>query len=424
MPSSTKQTSVTNHRGWIAILFLIAAMVSGIAFALVWWSEQPLRDIEERLAKGDAAGSLAIADTYLATHSGHSHARALRARALVALGRVAEAISVFEQVGAASPADLRAWSTALLQTGQWSGALPVLERLLQIESNNPETLEAITVCQFELGRQPEAVASAKKLASVPGYEAVGELQLALMYRDWGHATIANGHFQKVLEHRPDATGLEMAPADLFYVFGDSLLQSGDARRAIDMLARSGKQHAAKPVLFKQAEAWQLVGNYEKARQLLEAFTQENPDNLKAQERLAELALQQNDPAAAMRYLQRLMNQPSLTSQTAFLLRRAYTSLGEDLLAEEWEVKQAVLRRKERQMTALQEELRKDPQSARSRLIVAYQSADAENWEAAARSLAILLRQSPDWYANDFVQQLTDAIQQRGQLPPIESLPSQ
>lgn len=414
---------MTTRRSWTTIILAVAASVVGIAFALVWWNELPLQRIEQRLAQGDAAGALSAADDFLAGHSGHSQALALRARALVALGRAPEAVNVFEQVGAAGEDDLRAWSTAWLQLGEWSRALSILERLLQIDPARPETLEAAAICQFELGRQQDAAATAKRLAELPGYEAVGQFQLASMYRAWRHATIANEHFRQVLVHRADATGLEVAPAEFFLAYGESLLQSGDARRALEMLERSAALKSNQTVLFRKGEALLLIGDYEKARAVLERLLVQNPDHLDAHERLAEVALQENEPATSLRHLQPLLDRERITSRTAFLLRRAYTSLGDESLAEQWQTKEAALRRTERKLAALHNELRNDPQSPRARLIASYQSGANGNWTSAAQSLAALLRQAPDAYAEVFVQQLAEAIRQRGKLPSLEAFPS-
>ena len=413
---------MTTPRKWIAIALSMGAIALGVALGVLWWNERSLRDIEEHLAKGDAATALSIVDHYLASHSGDSQALALRARALVALGRAPEAASIFDQVGAAGAADLRAWSTALLQLGDWSHALPILERLAQVEPANAETLEAIVACNFELGRQQEAARAATRLAELPGYEAAGQLQLASMYRAWGHATIATQHFQKVLQYRSDATGLDMTPASFFLAYGESLLSSGDARRALEMLDRSAQLNANQTVSLRQGAAWQLIGNYEKAQEILERLAQQYPDNREAHERLAEIALQRNDPTASLRWLQQLLDRDWITANTAYLFRRAYTSLGEESQAQQWQEKEAALRRTERQLAALQTEVLQDPHSPRSRLIAAYQSAASGNWKSAAQSLATLLRQAPDSYAEPFVQQLAEAIRERGKLPPLESIP--
>jgi tetratricopeptide (TPR) repeat protein len=188
-----------------------------------------------------------------------------------------------------------------------------------------------------------------------------------------------------------------------------------------MLERSGKLSSNPIVLLRQAQACQLMGDYEKAREILEPLVQRNPDNLEAQERLAEVALQQKDATTALRCLQHLLQRGSLTSRAAYLFRRAHTLCGNETQADEWQAKEVSLRRKERQLATLQSQLQADPQSPRARLIASYQSATFGDWESAAQNLAALLRQSPEYYAESFVQQLAEAIRQRGPLPPIESL---
>ena len=406
----------------LALVLGIGTIAIAIVSAVLWWNERTLQTVEQMLQKGDAAGALAAVEKYLERSPGHSEAVALRARALVAVGRVEEARVLFEQAGAAGPEDLRAWSTAMLHQGDWEHALPVLERLLQVDSQNPETLEAIAVCQYELGRYQEAIATATRLASLAGHEARGEFQIASIYRASGHATLANQHFAKVLQHSPDASGLDMAQADFFLAYAESLLGAGDARKALEMLDRSSQLAANPLVLLRQADAWQAIGKLDSAQQALEQIAKQAPMNRIVREHLAEIALQQKDPKRALSWLKPLLEGDEMSLNLAYLLQRTYTDLGEESLAEQWQEKTATLRREAKQSAALQSEAQKDPQSPRAKLIVAYQSAAARNWQLAGQQLAALLRQTPEAFEEPFVQQLAGAIRERGKLPPIEQLP--
>jgi tetratricopeptide (TPR) repeat protein len=389
---------------------------------MVWWKGLHVHQIEEQLAAGNAAEALAAAENYLANHPEHSEVHALRARALVALGRVEEARQLFEQVGAAQPVDLRAWSHALLTLGEWQQALPILARLDQMDPTNHETLEAITVCQYELGRHGEAIASAQRLAELPGHEAAGHLQLASIYRSAGQATLANQHFETVLQYHPDARGLDIDPAEFFLAYGECSLLSGDARRALELIERSHQLKPSSRALLGQGEAWQAIGNVDRARQVLNQIAQHDPERDLARERLAEIALHQNDPTSALQNLQSVQERGAITANSAYLLQRAYTALGEESLAEQWQARTAALRHVDRQLAALRREVRPNPDSPRARLVTAYQSAVNRDWTTAGRSLAALLRQAPDAYAEPFVQQLAEAIRQRGELPPLETMP--
>lgn len=332
-----------NAKRWLPRLLLSGGLAICLVFLVIWWQERGLKNIEKQLAAGDVAGALAAVDQFLAAHPGHNQATALRARALLAAGRAEDAVHLFEQAGAAQPEDLRAWSTALIYMDQPQKALPILERLLQLEPSNAETLEIITICRSEVGRRPAALASATRLAELPGHEATGHLQLASIYQDWGYPSLANQHFEKVRQYHPDASGLRIEPAQFFLNYGECLLASGNARRALELLERSGQLKPNLNVMLRQAEACQLIGDQRRAQELLDRVVRQDSDNPEARERLAEIALQLDDPSSAERWLQTLIEQNAISFHAAYLLQRVYTALEKEELAQYWHEKTVSLR---------------------------------------------------------------------------------
>ena len=105
-----------------------------------------------------------------------------------------------------------------------------------------------------------------------------------------------------------------------------------------------------------------------------------------------------------------------------LMWRAYTQLGDDSQAQQWQAKSVELLTARRRLAALLDEARNNPQSPRSGLIAAYQAALDQDWDAARGALAALLRQAPLLYDEPFVQQLIEAVRQRSAPPALESLP--
>ena len=285
---------------WLPRVLLAAAATIGVVVALAWWQDRGLIVVEDRLASGDAAGALAAADRFLDKHPNHSRAVRLRARSLVVLGKAEEALPLFAEVGADEPDDLRAWAKAYSSLGQFEPALQILTSLEKIEEvPNAETLEALTLCQYELGMREAALASARKLAELPGHEADGHLQLALLYREWGSASLAAEHFGKTLQYRPDATGHRMNPPEFFLAYGAASLEAGDARKALGLFERSELLKPSADALLLQADSHQALGESDRAYELLEQVLRQYP-NHPARERLAGIAQQRGNLGASVR----------------------------------------------------------------------------------------------------------------------------
>ena len=113
MPPSPAATATARRGGGGSALVRIARLAGvvalatalglGAAFGWTWWQERPLREAERALEAGNAVRALGQADYYLDAHPGSGRAEAARARALAALGRVDEAVQIYERVGAAGP---------------------------------------------------------------------------------------------------------------------------------------------------------------------------------------------------------------------------------------------------------------------------------------------------------------------------------
>ena len=106
---------------------------------------------------------------------------------------------------------------------------------------------------------------------------------------------------------------------------------------------------------------------------------------------------------------------------AYLFQRAYTLVGNEQQAQRWTEITARLRKRQRVYAAVENVLSEAPRSFWARVVRAHQFANEGNWVQAERMLAPL-RASIQRKPTPFVEQLFQAIQRRGPLPSLESLP--
>ena len=137
---------------------LTVVVVSSSVVGLVVWYEQdrPLHEIEAALKAHQTSLALQRVGRYLREHPDDARAQVIKARILVETGQLTEALRLFHRVGASDAADLHAWAKAHLLRQEWSDALPVLERLLQLSPNDPDALHEITACRSYLGKYRQA----------------------------------------------------------------------------------------------------------------------------------------------------------------------------------------------------------------------------------------------------------------------------
>ncbi|MEO8165810.1 MAG: tetratricopeptide repeat protein [Betaproteobacteria bacterium] len=204
-------------------LGLVLVSVAAVVAVLVWWQDRPLAQAEALLQAGHPAEALESLDALLARRPAHQRTLLLRSRALVALQQWQEASQLFAQTGAGTPAELRAWSTALLHQRQWREALPILEQLAAIRGNDAEDLRDLTICRFQFGQADAALASASELASLPGHELDGLLQRGVIHRSLGHTHLAIESWEQIEALTPNATGLPIPPAEFFRVYAEDLM---------------------------------------------------------------------------------------------------------------------------------------------------------------------------------------------------------
>lgn len=447
-PATTTPARPGSRWRVVRLAVVVVAVTAGALGGAVWWQERPLGEARRKL-DAKPLEALAIVDQFLEDHPRHSRAAALRGRALVLLGRGGDAVRQFDQIGAASAADVHAWGQAYMLEEQWSLAVPMLKRTLELEPNNSDALREISGCRVQLGLFDEALESATKYAALPGNEALGQELLAKIYHVMGNDKLAAEAYDRVLRFRPNARQLHERPDEFFLEFGRTMLNLGrpeDARQSLERCLRmrvaweKPSQEATKTSAAESdpgprderqralliAEIYILFGNaasQEGKGELAEASWKEalqrDPTNREAIEALADAALQHGDAQAALTWLEPLLRGSERRAGTAYLFQRAYMLLKDEATAKKWAETTAALRKIERRNAALQNVLVDHPQSFWAQVIRAYRFAQIGNFEQAQLLLDVLDTQP---HNELFVTELAAAVRKRTPLPSLDGLP--
>lgn len=395
----------------VATVFLTAALSS---FAITWWRDRPLDDANVALEAGRPVEALRIANELLRSRPGDGPAAAVKARALVAIGRVREAAALFEKHGAASDDELHDFAKALLAIGRWESARPLLEQYVRRNPTDPDALHELAACYAKLGKSREALATATEFAKQPGQEARGQLLIGTICRDSGNERQAADAYARVLELRPDADGLQVAPADFLHAYAQVLLNVGEPDSALPLLQRSLAITPTAAAYVDLGRAEEQLGRIEEAAKAWRAALALDPGDRTAREGLAGAALGRGDAAAAIDLLTPLTEEP--TASTAYLFQRAY-ALSDDMAeSARWKDRADALRSRERLQSTVAKVLTDSPDSPWAAALRAYRSAEQGQWTEAEKHLAGAPADEP------FVTELREAVRRRGPLPPLSDLP--
>ena len=361
---SVKCPSVTltsANRRWVwRILGLgvpAAVLSAAIATAVLWWRDRPLADIEGQLERPDGAQrALEAADAFLARNPASDRALALKARALAGLGRWDEASQIFSQVGVRSPQEMRSWATALVHERRFSEAMPLLERLLESEPDDPAALRQVVACRFQMGLTAAALESAERLGRIDGHEVEGLFLAGVIHRARGTTNVALENWARIEALRSDGQGLAIGPAEFFLIYGEDLLLEGLPQTAAAKLKRSRDLEDSLAVQLALGKAWALSGRAAEAAAAWQRALEHDAGNAEARNGLAELALSGGDANEALAWLEPLADHPHISSTTAYLLERVYTLLGNEDELERWQGRTAELRQREKRVAAFRRRL--------------------------------------------------------------------
>lgn len=387
--------------------------------AFLWWQDRPLREAEAALEAQQPRVALERAARILAKRPNDTRARAIQARAYVELGRWQDGLNVFSRIGAASAEELHAVATALLHLENWGEARPVLERLLQLQPHNPAVLHELAACRAKLGYIDEAVECAGRLSRIPGAESLGRLQLATIEHNRRNDEKTVELIESVLAENSGAEGFSVSPAEIFLMYGRSLLRLGRNDDAQVQLERSLSLERAGPALELLGEAALRLGNASAAQRYWRELLELHPSNPSAAVNLAKVALARGETDETLRLLRPVVEAGSDSSASAYLLQRAHMLRGEADEAAAWRKRAETLRQRERLQSAIEQVLTDAPQSFWARVIRAYRFAESGEW----RQAEILLGEfDPDAQQEEFFRDLVTAVRNRGALPSLERLP--
>ena len=403
---------------WPVLVLIGCAAIGGGLWVAVWWEERPLAEVERLLAQKDSWEAVSQADRFLKLHPGNNRATALKARALVQMGRAAEAVRLFDQVGAASKAEMKAFAEACLILERWVQALPILEYLLEQEPRDKDLLHEVSACRAKLGEFDGAVAAAARLAEIPGNEARGYLLVGMLERDRGNSRKACDAWARVLEINPAATDLQITPDEFNLGYGTALLKLGEPEAASERLQSSIATKPTGRAMSLLGKAYNQLGRSEEAEQEWLRAVERDPSNEAARQGLSELAMKKSKFQEALDWLKPLETSPMLSSASAFLMQRASTLLGDTAAASAWQVRVDEIRKLEELHSTVDQVLVDSPDSMWGRVLRGYRLAEQGNWDQAGILVTPYLAEPP----HPFITELGAAIQNRSALPHLNRLP--
>jgi len=401
------------------LLLIGGTALVGISFVVWYQQERPLIEIETTLQQGKVSPAFQLVGQFLRLHPDSARGQILKARILVQAGQPDEALRIFERYGASDISELQAWATAHLMRKEWSNALPVFERILQLYPDDPDALQGTTSCRTFLGDFRAALDSAARLTQQPGREARAWLQIGTLHKSLGNDRSAIGAWDRVLKYEPGAEHLPVSPAEFFGEFGRVLLHDGrleQARESLEhslALADSAQAHSDLGQAFQQlGEEGPAVVHWRRACEL-------NPALGSPRESLAQMALRAGQFEMAREWLEPAVRSPLSTSSATYLMERACQGLNQIDAAQMWHEQTERRRKREKLHAAINHVLIEAPDSYWARAIRAYQFAEAGNWHQADALTRTLQSES---VREPFVEGLANCVRTHGLLPSLDLVP--
>ncbi|MCA9104914.1 MAG: tetratricopeptide repeat protein [Planctomycetales bacterium] len=422
----------------LAIVVGIAAVVAGGIGTILWIQDRPLRQAEELLESGLQARTQALIDgttasddeikrsyhivtEYLERFPNSSQGLALQARILVHMERPEEALRLFSEAQAATPAELQDQARAHMMLGNFDSALPIIQQVLAMEPQNEDAIYELTTCRIQLGLFQEALESAKQFTQLPDNAARGHLLQATVHGELGNAVAEVEELEKALELDPDAKRLRTNPADLFYTYGSGLLEVGRAEDALVAFNRSLELGRNPNTYVAVGNAQVELGHPELAERAWRQALEIAADHPAAREKLAQVAIENEQPRDAIDLLLPLTESDFVSSSTSFLLQRAYALAGDEEKAKEWSEYTAEIRKRENLMNVVNSVLRSAPTSMWGRAIRAHMALSFQRYEDAEQLVATLPAEAQQ---QPFIARLVEAVEEHNpeKLPRFDELP--
>jgi tetratricopeptide (TPR) repeat protein len=403
----------------IAVL-AIMSVVGGIVALTVWYEQdRPLRNVEAAMKSGKNADALVEIGKYLKEHPQDSRAMMLKARVLVEMGRLTDAIYIFTRFGGIDIADLHAWAKAHLLRNEWSYALPILQRILQLNPNDADGLHEITACYSYLGRYQAGLETAERMSKRKGHEARAFVLVGKLHESLGNKKSAAEAWKKVLKYSPNADDLQISASDFFTAYGGVLIDEGQLPEAIAVLEEGIRRHDSAEGRLRLGEALQQNGDQETAVTSWKRAVELSPELRRARELLAEDALRERRVDEASQWLEPILSSADISSSAAYLMQRICQAKGDRAGVEKWQERTANLRQQAHIEAVVKQILATPSESFWSRALQAYRFAESGNWQEAQLMISSINESEND---EPFIRRLFAAIRQRGSLPSLDLLP--
>jgi len=405
---------------------LAGCSLFGLSFVLVlgWihYQETPLREALRLEGAQQHENALRWAEFYLHGNPSDVQGLALKARLLTvtpAMIGPQQAVEIFDRIGAASIDDLHAFGVAYMRLSHWSRAVPLLQRAVELDPANGLAWYELTTCRMRLGLLNEALESARKYADLPGYRTRGLLLQAAIQNDMTNVEEAVNLHTEILKITPDAKNLMIEPGSFFVQFGTLLAMIGRTEESVAMLERAAVLEPRPYVFVNLGTAHSAAGDVTKAVNAWKYALNLDPSNAQAREALARVSLEDGHPEEGLQLLKGMEQNPAMNSTSAYLFQRLYVVQGDQEKAQEWEDRVAKLRKEEERQNSINQFLVRAPRSYWAGVIRAYEYAKQQNWQQAGDLLKEVVAIDD---SDPFVQKLLQAVNERGQLPPIDELP--
>lgn len=239
-------------RWWTAVLVLSLLSAGGAVGLWAWWwrGDGLLLRGRAAYAQGNWQGTKSFARQRIKTAPNDVEAWQLLARASARLGGDALAQSIYGS--RMTPAQMQGEDYYLLGAGlfrqeQTAAAISVLEKGIRIDPRHPELLQELSRSYAHRDDLIRATDLAARLASVPGWEARGDLLAGVLKYEQTDSAGAAKHLERALKHDPALRGAVAAPALARKLLARAWLRLGQhaaARGPLETLLSEGSDPEA------------------------------------------------------------------------------------------------------------------------------------------------------------------------------------
>lgn len=399
----------------LAILLATAAIVYGKS----WLDERPLVEARQRLENGDPERAVKLLRYFLNDHPKHSVAQGLMGRALVSAGEIDDAISLFAEFPPTDELETYALARAQMEKRQWSLALRLLNRTLQVKPDLTFAIEDRLVCQGKLSLYDLALKDAETLARTVDMEPSGYNWLAFLHEEMGNNEQALEAYGRILEYSPQAKGLPFKSETMLTKFADLLYKTGDYDRAFENAEKSLAYEETEKAYVLQGKVLVKREDFDAANIAFRRALELNPRNHEARVGLARMALSRGEGETAKSLLAPIAVKNN-NLETAEAILETLKLLKNERGIRDMTIAIAEMKEEKLVQDRVRKILLTEPESFWGQAVLVHQFASEGNYTQALDMLIPLVNVRGD---EPFIQDLARAIQQQSRvLPSLERIP--